>query len=410
MAPFPVFSQNSSFYDTISTAIIIPKIAQDFNILFVEKRWHILSEITKEEVEMKNIYRRKDGRYEARISLGKDENGKRHYRSFYGNTREEVEYKLLTSKEQVEVALNLTEITVKGLTLEYIAAIRPRLKESSEANYRMKAEKHIIPAFGDVKCCLLKAKDVYAFIEEKQRTGLSARYVADIIVLLKSMFRYAARVYGITNCLEGLVMPKCIKHEIAILSKAEQSRLMSFLNTDFDINALGIALSLHTGLRIGELCALQWKDIDLQNRTITVKKTVQRIKCFGGRNKTKLVITAPKSASSERVIPIPDFLVAMLEKFKDSAEKYVLSGKFSPVEPRTVQYRFAAVLKKANLPSVHFHSLRHAFATNCVTVGFDVKTLSEILGHSSVEITLNRYVHSSLDRKRACMDMVKLAA
>ncbi|MBP3854875.1 MAG: site-specific integrase [Ruminiclostridium sp.] len=359
---------------------------------------------------MKNIYKRKDGRYEARMPLGKDENGKRRYRSYYGNTVEEAEFKLLAEREPVVVPASLTEMTVKELTLEYISAIRPRLKESSEVNYRMKAEKHIIPAFGNMNCCLLKANDVYAFIEDKLKSGLSARYVTDIIVLLKSIYRYAARVYGISNCLEGIVMPKRTKPEIILLSKSEQARLMAYLNEDFDLNALGIALSLYTGIRIGELCALQWKDVDLTNRTITVRKTVQRIKNYDGKSKTKLVITEPKSASSVRVIPIPDFLVAMLERFKDSAEKYVLSDNCKPVEPRTLQYRFAAILKKANLPSVHFHSLRHAFATNCVALGFDIKTLSEILGHSSVEITLNRYVHSSLDRKRACMDMVKWAA
>ena len=359
---------------------------------------------------MKNIYKRKDGRYEARIPLGKDDSGKRRYRSFYGSSAEEAEFKMLAVQEPVAAQTALTEMTVRELTLEYITAIRPRLKESSEANYRMKAEKHIIPAFGELKCCLLKANDVYKFIESKLKSGLSARYVSDIIVLLKSIFRYAVRVYGISNCLEGIVMPKRTKADIVILSKSEQSRLMSYLNEDFDLNALGIALSLHTGLRIGELCALQWKDIDLQNRTITVRKTVQRIKNIGGKTATKLVITEPKSASSARVIPIPECLVKMLEKFQDCAEKYVLSGNCKPVEPRTVQYRFAAILKKANLPSVHFHSLRHAFATNCIALGFDVKTLSEILGHSSVEITLNRYVHSSLDRKRACMDMVKWAA
>lgn len=359
---------------------------------------------------MKNIYKRKDGRYEARISLGKDEKGKRHYRSYYGNTREEAEYKSLMSKAQTEAAFSLTEMTVKELTIEYLSTIKPRLKESSEANYRMKAEKHIIPAFGNDKCGLLKADAVYAFIEKKLKAGLSARYVSDIIVLLKSVYRYANRVYGIRNCLEGLVMPKRTTAEIIVLPKSAQSELVSFLSTDLDLNALGIILSLHTGIRIGELCALQWKDIDLENRTMTIKKTIQRIKCFGGRNKTKLVITEPKSQSSRRVIPIPDFLIAMLERFKDNSEKFVLSDKYSPVEPRTVQYRFAAVLKKANLPSVHFHSLRHAFATNCVAIGFDVKTLSEILGHSSVEITLNRYVHSSLERKRACMNMVKWAA
>ena len=358
----------------------------------------------------KNIYKRKDGRYEARVLLGKDENGKRHYRSFYGNTREEAEYKLLTSKTQVEATFKLTEMTVKELTMEYLSTIKPRLKESSEANYRMKAEKHIIPAFGNYKCGLLKADDVYVFIKNKLKAGLSARYVTDIIVLLKSIYRYANRVYGIRNCLEGLVMPKKTKPEIVVLHQTDQSALMAYLSDDLDLNALGIILSLHTGIRIGELCALQWMDIDLENRTITVSKTIQRIRNCDGKHKTKLVITEPKSQSSNRVIPIPDFLVTMLERFKDCAEKYVLSGKYSPVEPRTVQYRFASVLKKANLPSVHFHSLRHAFATNCVAVGFDVKTLSEILGHSSVEITLNRYVHSSLERKRACMNMVKWAA
>ena len=358
----------------------------------------------------KNIYRRKDGRYESRVSLGKDMNGKRRYRSYYGNTAEEAEFKMLAARECVAVPADLTEMTVKELTIEYISTIRPRLKESSEANYRLKSEKHIIPAFGNMKCCLLKAKDVYGFIENKLKNGLSARYVADIVVLLKSVYRYASRVYGINNYLEGIVMPKCTKPQITLLSKSEQSRLSAYLNEDFDLNALGITLSLHTGIRIGELCALQWKDVDLANRTITVRKTVQRISNYSGKSRTKLVITEPKSQSSVRVIPIPDFLVAMLERFKDSDEKYVLSGKYSPVETRTVQYRFAAILKKANLPSVHFHSLRHAFATNCIALGFDVKTLSEILGHSSVEITLNRYVHSSLDRKRACMDMVKWVA
>ena len=122
------------------------------------------------------------------------------------------------------------------------------------------------------------------------------------------------------------------------------------------------------------------------------------------------MITEPKSQSSVRTIPIPRFLMEMLCKAKSSSECFVLSGNNKPVEPRAMQYRFAKILKKVNLPSVHFHSLRHAFATNCIALGFDVKTLSEILGHSSVEITLNRYVHSSMDRKRAYMGLLKWAA
>ena len=358
----------------------------------------------------KNVYQRKDGRFEARVSLGKDENGKRRYRSFYGNTRAEAEYKMLAALEPQDDMYALTEMTVTEIAFEYIKIIKPRLKESTEANYRMKLENHIIPAFGTIKCCMLRANEVYGFIEEKLKEGLSARYIADIVVLLKSIYRYASRTYNVKNVLEGLVMPKCVKAEVEVLSKLQQQQLLNYLNETPDLTALGITLALYTGMRIGELCALQWKDIDLRNHTISVNKTIQRIQTRGGKNKTELVITEPKSSSSIRVIPIPGCLATMLEKFSASGEKYVLSGKVKPIEPRTIQYRFATKLEKAKLPSVHYHSLRHAFASNCIALGFDVKTLSEILGHNSVEITLNRYVHSSLDRKKAYMDMLKFAA
>ncbi len=357
-----------------------------------------------------NIYQRKDGRYEARISIGKDENGKRRYRSFYGNTREEAEYKMRATIEPQEKEYALTEMTVKELSYEYLNMITSRLKRSTVSNYRMKLENHIIPAFGDMKCYMIKANTVYAFIEDKLKKGLSARYVADIIVLMKSIYRYASRTYNIKNVLEGLIMPKCVKSEVKVLSKAQQELLLSYVSVNPDLTSFGITLALYTGMRIGELCALQWKDIDFKSRTITVSKTIQRIQVKDGKKKTELVITEPKSSSSYRVIPIPECLSKLLERFKNSSNKYVLSGKNKPVEPRTLQYRFVKILKNANLPSVHFHSLRHAFATNCITLGFDVKTLSEILGHSSVEITLNRYVHSSLDRKKACMALLKIVA
>lgn len=167
---------------------------------------------------------------------------------------------------------------------------------------------------------------------------------------------------------------------------------------------------MYMGLRIGELCALKWEDVDLEKREITVSKTIQRIQVRNGKRRTKLVITEPKSANSMRIIPIPECLAELLKQFKNNADCFVLSDNKKPVEPRTMQYRFAKILRNADLPSVHFHSLRHLFATNCIALGFDVKTLSEILGHSSIEVTLSRYVHSSMDRKRACMDLMKSAA
>ena len=162
-----------------------------------------------------------------------------------------------------------------------------------------------------------------------------------------------------------------------------------------------------SGIRIGELCALQWKDIDLEKRILTVRKTIQRIQCRDNFKKTKLIITEPKSESSKRHIPIPEFMIEFLKKFQDKTEQYILSDNYKPIEPRTMQYRFAKILKNVNLPSVHFHALRHMFASNCIKLGFDVKALSEILGHSSVEITLNRYVHSSFEQKIEYMNRLK---
>jgi integrase len=165
-------------------------------------------------------------------------------------------------------------------------------------------------------------------------------------------------------------------------------------------------LSLTLGLRLGEVCGLQWKDIDLQKRVLYVRKTVQRVQVNCETYRTRLLVMPPKSESSVREIPLPKQLVYLLRGFRKQSDVFVLSANYQPLEPRTLQYRFAKILVNADLPSVSFHSLRHAFATNAIELGFDVKTLSEILGHSKVEITLDRYVHSSMDRKRACIELV----
>lgn len=352
-------------------------------------------------------YQRKDGRWECRVSMG-SVNGKRVYKSFYGATAQEAEYKMLSM--QASQPAIITEMTVKELAEEWLYAAKNRIKESTAANYRMKLDKHILPAFGDINCSSLSAKDVYSFIERKLKSGLSARYVADIIVLMKSIYRYACREYAVRNVLDSIIMPKRQRKEVRVLTKEEQHRLSAYLNANRDLVTLGIAISLYTGLRIGELCALQWQDIDIRNKTITINKTIQRIQSTNGKRRTKVVITEPKSANSNRTIPIPDCLIPMIAPFIAAPNAFVLSGNGRPIEPRTMQNRFKRVLDNANLPSINYHSLRHAFATGALEIGFDIKTLSEILGHSSVEVTLNRYIHSSMDRKRACMNMLSWSA
>ena len=302
-------------------------------------------------------YKRRDGRWEFRILMGKTSEGKRIFKSYYGKSREEAEYKAMIALDHSEDKYVVTEMTVKELVTEWLHVTASRIKESTAANYAMKAEKHLIPAFGEIKCCLLKAKDIYAFIERKLKEGLSARYLTDIIVLFKSIFRYASREYRIRNVLDGIILPKKNKPEIAVMNKEQQHRLEEYLDKHPSVTSVGISISMYMGLRIGEVCALQWKDIDLEKRTLTVSKTIQRVQCRTGAKHTKLIITEPKSESSKRTIPIPDCLLPLLRQFKDNGEVYVVSGRRKPVEPRTMQYRFAKILHNVDLPSFHYPAL-----------------------------------------------------
>ena len=356
-----------------------------------------------------NIYRRKDGRYEGRYADGYGENGKTKYHSIYGKTYTEVKDKLLQIKAKVIVPDVTSGLTVKELFTEWLSAKQTQTKASTYANYAFKAEKHLVPAFGNLKIENLSPSKVYDFIVEKQNQGLSNKYISDLIIVLKNMTRYAARIHHCVNPIADVELPKNEKHELDLYNKNEQSRLKSALLTNMDLTKLAITLALYTGIRIGELCGLKWSDIDLNGKTIKIERTIQRVRVSGKANRTELIMTTPKSHTSKRIIPIPEFLVRMLKVFKPSnADTFVITGNTKLPDPRTMQYRFKALLAKIGLRKLNFHSLRHLFATNCVELGFDVKTLSEILGHSSVEITLNRYVHSSIERKRQCMDMLSL--
>ncbi len=350
---------------------------------------------------MENIYLRRDGRFEGRLSDGKN----RKLRYFYGKTREDVAQKMKAFKDSK--SYSRSGLTVRFLFEEWLDAASVRLKESTVANYIGKAESHILPVFGSTKADELSPRQLRQFIADRLQSGLSSNYVADIVILLKSVMKYAAARYNIRNSIAEVVLPKRKKSQVQLLSKSQQIRLQRYLRENQNLTSAGVALSLFTGLRIGELCALKWSDIDLSKRTICVTKTIQRIRTSCG---TKLIITEPKSNSSVREIPIPDCIIGILKRFFSDKDTYFLSSTPKPIEPRVMQYRFQKLLKKAKLPSIHFHALRHMFATNCVEMGFDVKSLSEILGHSGVEITLNRYVHSSMERKKRFMKKLTFAA
>lgn len=355
-----------------------------------------------------NIYKRKDSRWEGRYKVGYNDSGTAKYRSVYGKTYQDVKTKL-TALKAVPVPTNSSgKLTVKELFEEWLSAVKLRVNESTYANYRMKAEKHILPEFGGLRYEMLTAQMLHSFIENKLKHGLSAKYVSDIVIVFKSMAKYISRIHKFKNPLADVILPKIEKKEMKLFSENQQNKLCSYLMKNSDNTSICVLLSLYTGLRIGEICGLKWGDIDFEKSILTVRRTVQRIRT--GIHGTKLIVDTPKSRSSQRSIPIPKFLANILRKFSDNDEFYILSGNSKVTEPRTMQRKFKSILKKADLPSINYHALRHMFATNCIKLGFDVKTLSEILGHASVETTLNRYVHSSMERKTQCMNLLEIAA
>ena len=182
----------------------------------------------------------------------------------------------------------------------------------------------------------------------------------------------------------------------------------SHITVQIDYKLLGILLSLYLGLRLGEVCGLKWADFDFENNCVYIQRSVERIPDYDdSKNKTRLIITEPKTAASFRVLPIPSRLRGLIYKMMDYSSEFVIPGKTHKyVDPRTLQYSYKKILNECHLRDIHYHSLRHTFATRCIESGMDVKSLSEILGHSSVNITLNIYVHSSLEHKQKQIDNV----
>lgn len=367
-----------------------------------------------------NIYKRRDGRWEGRFLCGHTAENKPRYRYVYAHTYRDVREKLTAiqsgkSQPSAEDALfgahRCAEIS--ALWLEHK---RPEVKLSTFAHYRHLIESHIIPHLGTQPVERIDDLRISRYIRtllERGRLddagGLSPKTVSDILILLKSILRYAGRLGLRVNVHFEQLRVRRPAREMRVLSAAEQSALASLFEHSADGRCVGVMLSLYTGMRLGEVCALQWKHIDLQTQTIHVRKTMQRIRMESadGR-KTSVIITDPKSASSVRDIPFPKFLLPVLERAKVSSEAYVLSGCADRyVEPRSMENFFARSIAECGLPAANYHALRHSFATRCVELGFDIKSLSEILGHSNVSITLDRYVHSSLAQKRRNMNMLQ---
>ncbi len=351
------------------------------------------------------ITKRKDGRYVGKFIAEYADNGKAQYHYVYGKTYEEAENKVMIGREIATRYLSGRYIKVGKVYREWLNAVVNRVKESTLANYRNKFEKHILPEFGDIPCEDLTAGRINTFINKKLADGLSASYVRDIFTVFKTMLKYAQEEYGFRLSLKNVTLPKAERKQVEKISDTEQKKLVLYLKANTSLTAFGILLSLFMGLRIGELCGLKWEDVDFRNKILHIRRTVQRISSANGNRKTKIVISAPKSATSFREIAIPDMLMEYFEMFRSEADHFILSGTDKPVEPRTMQYRYKKILQSAEVEDHNYHKLRHTFATNSAEKGFNVKALSAVLGHSSVTLTLNRYIHPDRTYERRLMNM-----
>ena len=300
-----------------------------------------------------------------------------------------------------------------GLVSErWLEQLRGAVKPSTWSNYAAIARKYIPPelAAAPISSVTNEALDslLSAAAEPPGRGRLSASRLNGISTVIRGIFDYAGRS-GLCELKYSLKVKSGARRDAKLpLNPEEQRALERRLLADGGPVSAGILLSLYTGLRIGELCALRWGDISLAAGTLNVRRTVQRIRILDAgpyEPHTRLIFDEPKSASSRRMIPLPEFLTALLRPFEAAEEAWLLTGSAERfMEPRTLQNRFRSVLDAAGVRRVNFHTLRHTFATNCVNLGCDAKTLSELLGHADVGVTMNTYVHPSVSLKRSLIE------
>jgi len=349
-----------------------------------------------------NIYKRKDGRWEARYVKAVNLDGTKKYGSVYGKSYREVrEKQLLCIQGMAPQTKANANMLLEELMWKWLSVNADTIKKTTYYKYESMISNHLSSGIGRIPIKNITDDTIPAFVEEKLHGShvLSPKTVNDLLVIIGMAFTYAEQTFGFRK--PPLRRVREEHRETRVLSIAEQKKLETFLLKDMDCCKMGVLVALYSGLRIGELCGLQWEDI--RNGNITVNKSLHRIKSGEG---TVVEFSSPKTQASYRVVPLPAFLSELIAPYR-STGSFLKTDQGKQVEPRLLQMKFKKYLAACGLEDVNFHALRHTFATRCIEAGFDVKTLSEILGHTDVKTTLNRYVHSSFALKQKNMEKLK---
>lgn len=289
----------------------------------------------------------------------------------------------------------------------------PFVKASTMAAYTLALRTHIVPHFGEMQT--FNETDVQQFVLAKTTQGMSRKTIVDLLTIIKMLLKFGVKKKWMNYQDWDIQIPNAgAKKQIEVFTIAEQRLILHYIEHNFSFKNLGIYICLNTGMRIGEICALTWGDIDLQKGIIKVEKTIERIyntQPLGSGRHTQLIINTPKTENSYREIPISNHLMKLIKPLSKLVHPhhYVLTNEVTPTEPRTYRNYYGKLIKKLGLKPLKFHGLRHSFATRCIESKCDYKTISVILGHSNIQTTLNLYVHPNLEQKKRCINkMTKL--
>jgi len=298
--------------------------------------------------------------------------------------------------------------TIAEIISAWKADKRQYVKKSTFSAYMLLTENHLLPVFGSK--CNIEEPEVQAFVFQKLKEGLSQKSVKDILIVLKMVLKFGAKNKWINYQAFDIKFPtQQQKQNIEVLSRTHQKNLMNYVQENFTFRNLGIYICLSAGIRIGEICALTWEDIDIENGIIHIRRTIQRIYMIdAGIRKTELILDTPKTKNSIREIPVSRDLLKMLKHIKKIMNPafFVLTNDAKPTEPRTYRSYYKKFMRALDMPQLKFHGLRHSFATRCIESKCDYKTVSVILGHSNISTTLNLYVHPNLEQKKKCIDQM----
>lgn len=294
------------------------------------------------------------------------------------------------------------------LTFDSIAALwlgekKKLVKHSTYCAYLLAVKTHLLPEFSSKsEVC---EDDAQQFVYAKLASGLSRKTVHDILAILRAIMKFAAKHCGLPAPDWDVTFPTSTECKpLPVLSLSDERRLLRHIFAAPTSKNIGVLLALCTGMRIGEVCALRWSDINLTRRVITVSHTAARI-YNADVHKAERLMTSPKTRNSNREIPIAPLLHQALCVIKKGAKAdFVVSDNETAADPRTYRDYFSRLLRRIGIPHIVFHGLRHTFATRCIESGCDYKTVSVILGHSNIATTLNLYVHPNMEQQKKCID------